>query len=140
MEQPLPEDEAYKFGIQYDPPSLVYVYRDKYTKKLTRYMMPVRNFTTDSDYKSVAIDIKERHKEKLKPIALDKIQIALRLLINHLKSNTENKNIRNRRLFHVGPKIKTPENPSFRRVKMNGNSDSFSEFTTDSQEENDITS
>ena len=66
MDQALPEDEAYKFGIQYDPPALVYVYRDKYTKKLTRYMMPVRNFTVDSDYKSFSVDIKERHKEMRK--------------------------------------------------------------------------
>lgn len=128
-----PEDEAYKFGIQFEPPSLVYVYRDKNTRKLTRYMMPVRNFSVDSDYKFVAKDIKDRHEDKLKPIAIDKVEIALRLLMNHMKGSSTKKNMRNQRLFHVGPKIKSPKDPLLKKLSKLSVSDGRSECTTDSE-------
>lgn len=142
----LEEDEAYKFGVQYEPPSLVYIYRDRRSGKLARFMMPVKNFNADSDCKLVARDMKNRHENKLKLIALNKVEIALRLLVSYMKGDNSKRCYLNRRLFHVGWRTSLPQdltqltrselNEVFKRRRRR-NFDENEETTTNSENDGD---
>lgn len=72
--------EAHKIGIKFNPPALLLLYELKDSKQLKKRLMPIRNFTLDSNVKLFGDILKSRHAEKLSTVPNDQIEKMLKLL------------------------------------------------------------
>ncbi|KAM9384589.1 centrosomal protein of 19 kDa [Pholidichthys leucotaenia] len=75
--------EAKRCGVQFSPPSIVIIYVHTETKKVRKRIIPVRNFSKNSDYTMAAERLKNnpRHKEYLESVSqcqMEKLHIILR--------------------------------------------------------------
>ncbi|XP_001633900.2 centrosomal protein of 19 kDa [Nematostella vectensis] len=88
-----------KFGVKYEPPTLVLFYVDKATDKLHRRSIPVRKFDGDSSIQNTANELKKssHHGKFIEGIPQKQIEKLLKLIQDKIKglepkpTPTENK-------------------------------------------------
>ena len=61
LERSLPDYQPKRFGLRYEPPTIVLEYLVPSTGKLYHHRMRVRNLTASSDPKSILESLKTRH-------------------------------------------------------------------------------
>ncbi|KAI5704139.1 hypothetical protein M8J75_002325 [Diaphorina citri] len=71
---------AHKIGIKFNPPSLVLLYELKDSKQFKKRLMPIRNFSLESNVKLFGDNLKSRHAEKLSSVPNEQIEKMLKLL------------------------------------------------------------
>lgn len=79
--------QAKRCGLQFDPPSILLIYENKDTNKLRKRIIPVRNFTQNSDYSMAAERLKNnpRHRDYLQSVSQSQLERLHIILRDHMK-------------------------------------------------------
>ncbi|CAL1592946.1 unnamed protein product [Knipowitschia caucasica] len=75
--------KAKRCGVQFSPPSIVLIYENNITKKLRKRIIPLREFSRDSDHRDAAERLKNhpRHSDYLQTVPqsqLERLHIIIR--------------------------------------------------------------
>ncbi|XP_034036365.1 centrosomal protein of 19 kDa [Thalassophryne amazonica] len=79
--------EAKRMGVQFSPPSIVLIYIDEKSKKLRKRLIPVRNFSKDSECSMAAERLKShpRHGDYLEAVSQRQLESLHIILRDHLQ-------------------------------------------------------
>ncbi|XP_072294726.1 centrosomal protein of 19 kDa [Eucyclogobius newberryi] len=79
--------EAKRCGVQFSPPSIVLIYENKATNKLRRRIIPLREYSKDSNFSQAAEELKKhpRHRDYLQSVSQSQLERLHVIVRDHMR-------------------------------------------------------